>query len=83
MDATACNYQPWATIDSGECTYGECGGCPGDLNGDNLISIADVLVLLGDFGCETPPCAGDTNNDGVTNINDLLVLLSGFGVPCP
>ena len=82
-DSSACNFEPWASIDDGSCEFADCAGCAGDLNGDNLVSVADVLVLLGDFGCVTPPCPGDANNDGLTNIGDLLVLLGAFGLPCP
>lgn len=81
-DVTACNYDAGATVDDGTCVPAPCGGgCPGDLNGDGQVTVADVLVLLGDFGCEGS-CAGDANSDGMTNISDLLVLLSAFGVPC-
>ena len=82
MDPTACNFDITATIDAENCTY-DCTPCPGDLNGDGVVSVADALTLLSDFGCVTPPCAGDANNDGVTNISDLLVLLGAFGLPCP
>lgn len=81
-DPTACNYVPNTTIDDGSCTY-DCNPCPGDLNEDGAVTIADVLILLGDFGCVTPPCDGDSNLDGLTNISDLLVLLGAFGLPCP
>lgn len=80
-DVTACNYAPEATVDDGTCEPAPCSDCAGDLNGDGLVSVADVLILLGDFGC-TEGCAGDANGDGVTNISDLLVILSAFGVPC-
>ena len=78
---TACNYAPEATVDDGTCQPAPCSGCAGDLNGDGIVSVADVLILLGDFGC-TGACEGDANGDGVTNISDLLVLLAAFGVPC-
>ena len=29
---------------------GVCGACVGDLNGDSLVTVADVLLLLGNFG---------------------------------
>ena len=82
-DSTACNYDAAATVDDGSCEPAPCGGnCPGDLNGDGLVTVADVLILLGDFGC-TGACNGDANGDGITNISgELLVLLSNFGVRC-
>lgn len=58
--------------------------CNGDLNGDGLRSVADLILLLGDFGCAevTFPCETDLTGDGATNVSDVLALLAGFGVPC-
>jgi hypothetical protein len=50
MDATACNYDATSTIDDGTCEFTSCD-CPEDVNGDGVISVADILVLLGEFGC--------------------------------
>jgi hypothetical protein len=80
-DATACNYEAIATVDNGTCIPAPCGDCVGDLNGDGFVSIADVLIILSDFGCASE-CSGDLNGDGSTNINDMLLMLSVFGVPC-
>ena len=85
-DPAACNFNPEATTDDGSCEYDSCApSCPGDLDGDGLIAVSDVLLLLGDFGCLTPPapaCPGDANGDGASNVNDLLVILSSFGDFC-
>ena len=55
--------------------------CPEDLNQDGLISVADILMLLADFGC-TGACEADLNNDGATNVNDILQILAAFGGSC-
>ena len=34
----------------GEEALGLCGGCVGDLNADGIVTVADVLLLLGNFG---------------------------------
>lgn len=57
--------------------------CPGDLNGDRVVDLVDVSLLLADFGCSTPPCVGDLDSDGVTGITDLAMILSNFGAVCP
>ena len=57
-------------------------GCPGDFNLDGTISVADLLVFLGEFGCEVN-CAADFDGDGVVVIGDLLGFLSVFGEGCP
>lgn len=57
-------------------------GCPGDFNSDGAISVADLLVFLGEFGCEVN-CMADFDADGVVNVTDLLGFLAVFGDPCP
>lgn len=59
-DPQADNYHPIFNADDGSCSYGGTGGgdggpndCPSDLNGDDLIGVADLLILLGEFGV---PC---------------------------
>ena len=69
-DDTACNFDATATLDDGSCEYASCG-CPGDLDGDGQVSVADVLLFLSDFGCMDAPCVGDANGDGINNVDDL------------
>jgi hypothetical protein len=58
--------------------------CPADLNGDGVIDLADLGILLADFGCTAPgPCPGDVNGDGDTDLADLGILLAEFGSACP
>ena len=78
-DPEADNYDPSATVDDGSCSYGPA--CPEDLNNDGLISVADILELLADFGC-TANCDADLNGDGATNVNDILQILAAFGGQC-
>jgi hypothetical protein len=80
-DDTACNYDATATLDNGSCEYASCG-CPGDLDGDGQVSVADVLLFLSDFGCMDAPCVGDANGDGINNVDDLLLMLAHFGDVC-
>ena len=67
---------------NGQIEPDEAGGCVGDFNGDETISVADLLALLGDFGCVTN-CIADLNGDGVVNVGDLLGFLGIFGEDCP
>tara|TARA_B110000046_G_C12909191_1_gene362070 strand:- start:47 stop:985 length:939 start_codon:yes stop_codon:yes gene_type:complete len=79
-DATACNYDATSTIDDGLCEFASCD-CPEDVNGDGVISVADILALLGQFGC-TSGCTVDLNDDDATNVQDILILLAAFGTTC-
>lgn len=56
--------------------------CAGDFNNDGTINTADLLMLLGGFGCSAL-CPQDLNDDGMTNTLDLLAFLAVFGSDCP
>ncbi len=79
-NATACNYDATATIDDGSCEYASCV-CQGDVNGDGAITVADILLILSNFGCTTG-CSADVDGDGSVTVSDVLVVLSLFGDPC-
>lgn len=51
------NYDAGAVVDDGTCMWAPCTTCPGDVNGDDAITVSDVLALLGVFGttCSEPP----------------------------
>jgi hypothetical protein len=55
----------------------------GDLNGDGLVNVRDLLALLAAWGaCDEPcppACMGDTNGDCQVDYVDLLTLLSNWG----
>ncbi len=54
---------------------------PGDLNGDSVIGVADLTILLGSWGpCVNPSvCPADLTGDGAVGVGDLLMLLDGWG----
>lgn len=55
--------------------------CLGDMNNDGNRDVADLLMMLGDYGC-VANCTADLNDDGVVNTGDMLQFLSFFGIPC-
>ena len=58
--------------------------CPGDINGDGIVDLADLAILLSNFGSSpATPGDGDIDNDGDVDLADLAVLLSRFGTTCP
>ena len=50
--------------------------CIGDLDGDSLVGLADLQVLLSSFGSSN---GGDVNGDGICDLDDLQLLLFDFG----
>ena len=45
----AANYQSDATMDNGTCVL-EATTCAEDVNGDGLVGVSDILVVLSTFG---------------------------------
>jgi hypothetical protein len=58
-------------------------GILGDLDGDGVVGITDLLLLLAAWGpCPDPcppSCLGDLNADCAVGITDLLILLANWG----
>lgn len=64
-----------------------CGGpqvndCPEDVDNDGQVTVSDLLLVLGSFGCMESCGAPDISGDGLVSVADLLLLLSSFGDPC-
>ena len=57
------------------------GGCPGDLNGDELVTIQDLLEFLNHFGA-TGFLEADLNFDQHVGVADLLLILGLLGNDC-
>ena len=60
--------------------------CLADLDGNGVVDLADLGVLLADFGCRggaPQPCPGDIDCDDDTDRADLGILLASFGSTCP
>ncbi len=58
--------------------------CPddcADVTGDGNINLADLNLVLANFGQSTTD--GDANGDGAVNLADLNLILANFGTVCP
>jgi len=63
------------------CTINYAPTCPADLNYDYFVSVADLMIAVSTFGCNTN-CLYDVDGDGTFGISDMLVLLTAFGSSC-
>ena len=80
---TGCGFAPLP--DMGAFEFGTGGSqptCRGDLNNDRVVDLADLAILLAEFGTGQRP-GGDINCDLETNLVDLGILLANFSHACP
>ena len=54
---------------------------PGDINDDGVVGLADLLILLADWGpcADCDDCPSDLNDDCTVGVADLLILLANWG----
>ena len=56
---------------------------PGDVNGDDLVNVQDLLAMINAWGPCPPPCppmcAGDFTDDCTVNVSDLLMVINNWG----
>jgi hypothetical protein len=54
---------------------------PGDVTGDGLVNIDDLLTIINNWNASGPPgtVPGDANGNGVVNIDDLLMVINAWG----
>ncbi len=57
--------------------------CLGDLNCDGVINVADMLILISEFGCVGSACSADLNDDTLVGVSDLQLFNQLYGTTCP
>ncbi|MCA9294683.1 MAG: hypothetical protein KDA20_12810 [Phycisphaerales bacterium] len=94
LNATGGNYELSGTIGQPDASNPATGGsyslvggfwgigdaCIGDLNGDSLVNLDDLQLLLFNFGTLGP--AGDVDGDNDCDLDDLQLMLFYFGTIC-
>src|SRR5262249_17708717 len=75
-------YIERVNMENPPCQVPGCDG--GDLDGDCLVNLMDLTLILSAFGTVGPPgtVVGDTNEDGVVDLIDLTGLLGQYGNDC-
>lgn len=74
-----------ATSDAATLTVEPAGNpCPADLTGDGQIDLADLSLLLSNYGTPSgaDPQDGDIDDDGDVDLADLSALLAAYGTTC-
>jgi hypothetical protein len=51
----------------------------GDVNGDDVVDVSDLLILLAQWGPCAEPCSADLDGDGDVDTDDLLSMLGNWG----
>ena len=54
--------------------------CVGDVNGDDAVDLADLNLVLANFGQDTDD--GDADGSGTVDLADLNIVLGNFGSGC-
>ena len=64
-------------------TYTVAVACDGDVTGDQAVDLADLNIVLFNFGTAvTPGMNGDATGDGLVDLADLNLVLFNFGSVC-
>ncbi len=62
------------------CEASSCvASCVGDVTGDGLVGVNDVLAVVAAWGSDDPDA--DVNGDGIAGTDDLLAVIANWG-PC-
>ncbi len=67
-----------SVVDRG--AYEFTGTCTGDVNGDGVIDLDDLNMVLSNFGEQLP--FGDADGSGTVDLDDLNIVLTLFGQEC-
>ena len=55
-----------------------CSDCEGDVNGDGVVNVVDLLAVVGVWGaCDG--CSEDLDGNGLVNVTDLLIVVGNWG----
>lgn len=70
----------WINLDDNNAFVAFEAPCQGDINADGTVDLADLNLVLANFGTATS--SGDANGDGQVNLADLNIVLGNFGTDC-
>ena len=50
----------------------------GDVNGDGLVNVEDILQVMGNWGACALSCTEDLDGDGMVGVTDLLIVVANW-----
>jgi hypothetical protein len=71
---------PPTTMASATISLTPPASCVGDIDGNGVVDVSDLLALLAAWGSADPDA--DLDDSGIVDVSDLLLLLAAWG-PCP
>lgn len=74
-NASECSFNVTVSPSNQDC-------CLADYNCDGYISVSDLLILIGDFGCSTG-CFADLDGNDIITVADMLIFTGLYGTTCP
>ncbi len=59
--------------------------CPGDVNGDGMVGLADIAIITSNWTFTVPPApvAADLDANGSIGLGDIAVVIGNWGAVCP
>ena len=55
-----------------------CETCLGDIDGDNMLGVGDILAIIAAWG-PCSDCLADIDGDGVVNVTEILYIVGNWG----
>ncbi|MFN0032025.1 MAG: HYR domain-containing protein [Flavobacteriales bacterium] len=56
--------------------------CPADFNCDGVVSVLDLIIIIGEFGCTGSACITDLDDNDVVGATDMNIFISLYGNIC-
>ncbi len=64
--------------DQGEGFFEITGPVAGDVNGDGVVNVTDLLAVMASWGLCDGPCSADLNGDLQVDVTDLLMVIANW-----
>lgn len=74
----------WINLNDATHFVGINPACAGNANGDNIVNVDDLNIVLSQWATSVTPCTGgDINGTGFVDVDDLNEVLSNWNNACP